>query len=81
MRRWLPEKGEDSLRHKIHKESKFTDDHKKLPFKFSKPKRGGRSVYLTCVECGRIINGSPNTIMCICPDCKKVTKVERVEEL
>jgi len=78
-RRWLPEGGEDKLRNKIHKESKFADDHKKLPFTFSKPKKSGKSVYFQCVECGRVITAGPNTIMCVCPDCKKVTKVERVE--
>jgi len=80
-RRWVPDGGEKKLRDKIHKESKFADDHKNLPFDFSKPKKNGKMVYFRCVECGRVITAGPNTIMCICPDCKKVTKVERVEEL
>ena len=35
-RRWIPEGGEQRLRDRIHKESKFVDDHKNLPFTFAK---------------------------------------------
>jgi hypothetical protein len=80
-RRWIPEGGLSKHNEKIHKESKFADDHKKLPFTLSKPKKNGKMVCFQCVECGRVITAGPSTIMCICPDCKKVTKVERVEEL
>jgi len=79
-RRWIPEGGERKLRDKIHKESKFADDHKKLPFSFSKPKHLGSQVLFKCSECGHTFLASKNTIMCICSSCKKATKVERVNE-
>jgi uncharacterized OB-fold protein len=80
-RRWLPEGGEKKLKEKIHRESKFADDHKNLPFSFSKPKKSGKMICFQCVECGRVVMAGINAVMCICPDCKKVTKVEKVEEL
>jgi len=79
-RRWIPEGGEQRLRDRIHKESKFVDDHKNLPFTFSKPKHVGSQVWFKCSECGHIFLASKNTIMCICSQCKKSAKVERVYE-
>ena len=78
-RRWLPEGGERRLRDKIHRESKFADSHKNLPFSFSKPKRLGKQVLFRCLECGHTFLASKNTVMCICSTCKKATKVERVD--
>lgn len=78
-RRWIPEGGEQKHREKIHRESKFADDHKNLPFTFSKPPRRSRNETFECVECGRILSAPVNTIMCSCPVCKKATKVERIE--
>ena len=77
-RRWEPEGGFERHREKIHKDSKFADDHKNLPFQFYKTKRGSRRAWLACVECGRELFESVHTIMCVCPNCKKVTKVERI---
>ena len=77
-RRYIPEGGLKRHRERIHKESKFADDHKKLPFEFSKPKKGGRREWFECVECGRELFVSVNTVMCVCPNCNKATKVERI---
>ncbi len=77
-RRWIPEGGINLHNDKIHKESKFADDYKKLPFEFSKPKKTGRREWFGCVECGKELFESVNTIMCVCTGCKKVTKVERI---
>lgn len=57
-------------REKIHKESKFADDNKNLPFTFSKPKKPkpNRDAY-QCSECSRIIPmDAPRThaIACRC---------------
>ena len=79
-RRWVPEGGERKLREKIHRESKFADDHKKLPFTFSKPSRRTRDTMFKCVECGRILSAPINTIMCSCPVCEKATRVERIND-
>jgi len=77
-RRWIPEGGLDRHREKIHKESKIADDYKKLPFNFSKPGKSKKSNVFKCVECGRHLYAPINTVMCICLNCKKVTKVERI---
>lgn len=79
-RRWDPPEGVKKHNEKIHRESKFADDHKKLPFTFSKPDIGRRVVDFKCAECGRVFSASKNTVMCICPDCKKLTKAERINE-
>ena len=79
-RRWIPEGGERRLRDKIHKESKFAEDHKNLPFSFSKPRRLGSQVLFRCSECGHVFLASKNTVMCICSKCKKAAKVERINE-
>ena len=76
-RRYIPEGGLQKHREKIHKESKKADE-KNLPFTFSKPKRPGRQSDFSCKECGRVFSASIRTVMCICPDCKKVTEVELV---
>jgi len=77
-RRWIPDGGLQRHRDKIHKESKLTDDHMNLPFEFSKPRKGGKRDWFECVECGRELFESVNTVMCACPVCKKATKVERI---
>lgn len=78
-RRWIPEEGLDKYRERIHKESKFADDYKNLPFKFSKPRRSRRHELFKCVECGNEIYAPKNTIMAVCAVCKKVTKFDVVE--
>ena len=57
---------------KIHKESNYTS---KLPFTFSKPFKAKRQQCFVCTECGKSIYAPINTIMCVCNNCKKVTKV------
>lgn len=79
-RRWVPEGGLQKHREKIHKESKFADDNKNLPFTFSKPQKPKRHDLFRCVECGRVFSAPVNTIMCECKDCGKATKVELVED-
>ncbi|GAG08014.1 unnamed protein product [marine sediment metagenome] len=78
-RRWIPDGGEQKLRDKIHRESKFADNHKNLPFNFSKPPRSGKSYLFKCLECGHTFSAFKNTIMCICSICKKAAKTERVD--
>jgi len=79
-RRWEPEEGVRKHNERIHRESKFADDYMNLPFSFSKPSRSKRNGWFKCVECGRVLTASVNTIMYACPECKKATKVERIEE-
>jgi hypothetical protein len=79
-RRWIPEGGLQKHREKIHRESKFADDHKNLPFTFSKPTKPKKYEWFGCVECGRVLSAPKNTIMYACPDCKKATKVVRIDD-
>jgi hypothetical protein len=76
----LPEGGERKYREKIRKESKFVDDHKNLPFTFSKPRRLGKQALFKCLGCGHTFFASKNTVMCICSECKKAMSVECVNE-
>jgi len=74
----LPEGGERKHREKIHRESKLADQ-KNLPFTFSKPKQGGKQVWFRCAECNYIFSASKNTVLVICRECKKLTKVEKMD--
>jgi len=77
-RRWEPEDGIKKHIEKIHKESKFTDNNKNLPFSFSKPKKLGRRSIFKCAECDYVISASVNAVGLICPECKKFTKIKEV---
>ena len=79
-RRWIPEGGEQRHREKIHKESKFADDHKKLPFNFSKPPKNSPNRTFRCLGCGAITTAPKNTIMIVCKECKNACKVELIDE-
>jgi hypothetical protein len=75
-RRWEPEIGTQKHNERIHKESKFADDHKNLPFEFSKPVRFGKSKDVFCKNCGRGAAVPKNTIGMICPSCKTFVLVD-----
>jgi hypothetical protein len=79
-RRWLPDIGERKHNEKIHRESKIADDYKNLPFKFSKPKKDKRYTRFECIECSGVLFAPINTIMCVCHNCKKTTKVEKLNQ-
>lgn len=80
-RRWEPEEGVNRLNNKIHKESKIADDHKNLPFSFSKPyKPKGRLKRFVCNNCGHLINGSSVTVGVICSNCNKFSTVSEVDK-
>jgi len=79
-RRWIPEGGEQKLRDKIHRESKFTDDHKNMPFSFSKPPKSKSQRWFRCLGCGHETSAPKNTIMIVCKKCKNACKVELIDE-
>lgn len=78
-RRWEPEKGIGKHNERIHKESKFTDTHKNLPFKFSKPSKPKRQNVVMCSNCGYETSVPVNTVGMICIECSKYVNVEGVE--
>jgi hypothetical protein len=78
-RRWEPEGGTHKLNQRIHKESKFADSHKKLPFSFRKPvKAKGRSSLIQCDNCGAVTCGTTMTVGIICKQCNKFSSVSEV---
>ena len=79
-RRWVPEGGEQKLREKIHRDSKFADDHKNLPFEFSKPVKPKKHDWFECVNCGSVKSAPKNTVMVVCKDCKQASEVRRLSD-
>ncbi len=78
-RRWEPEEGVKKLNDRIHKESKFADDNKNLPFSFSKPKKARAcNTALKCNNCGNISYASRITVGVICKACGKFSTVSEV---
>ena len=80
-RRYEPSGGVGKHNARIHRESKFADEHKNLPFSFSKPpKRTSRSKYVKCDNCNYITSVSINTVGMVCPECKKYSSVTEVSD-
>jgi len=78
-RRYEPSGGTQRHNERIHRESKYADTHKNLPFEFSKPpKLTSRSKYIKCDSCGYITSASINTVGMVCPECKKYSSVTEV---
>ena len=79
-RRYEPTLGTRKHNERIHKESKYTDDHKNLSFTFGKPpKARGRSVCVRCDNCGHITFGTSVTVGVICKECKVFSSVTEVD--
>jgi len=77
-RRVTPEGGIRRHNERIHRESKIADDHKNLPFTFSKPKKPKKSKLVKCDSCGHIMVGTINTVGAICENCHKFSSVSEV---
>jgi hypothetical protein len=69
--------GPRKYRERIHKESKYADTHKNLPFSFSKPlKEKARNVLVECSHCERMLSVNEDTIVVVCGGCSKITRVK-----
>lgn len=77
-RRYVPDEGEQKLRGRIHKESKYIDNYGKLPYSFSKPPRIKKQRMYVCCECGNVLQAPINTIMVVCSNCGKAAKVKEL---
>lgn len=78
-RRYEPAAGVKKHNERIHKESKYADNYKNLPFSFKKPSKPiGRSSYVSCDNCGHIIVGTTATVGMICKSCGKFSSVSEV---
>lgn len=79
-RRYEPEAGIRKHNERIHRESKYADDNKNLPFSFRKPSKAkGSPAYVQCNNCGHVVHASKVTVGIICPECKKFSTVTEVE--
>jgi len=79
-RRYDPEGGVGRHNNRIHKESKYADDWKKLPFTFSKPHKPiGRNTVVQCDNCGHLKSGTTATVGVICAACGKFSTVSEIE--
>lgn len=79
-RRYEPAGGVENHNKRIHKESKWVDDNKSLPFSFSKPKRAARRKVAKCQNCGHVKSVNINTVGVICSNCKQFAKVEEIDD-
>jgi len=75
------EMGDRKYRERIHRDSKYADSNKNLPYSFSKPKKDKPCrVPFTCVHCGRESAHTEETIAVICGGCNHLTVVRTVEK-
>ena len=80
-RRYEPDTGVRKHNERIHRESKYADDWKNLPFSFKKARKPfGGSVVLRCDNCGHITTGTTATVGIICDACKKFSSVTEITE-
>jgi len=78
-RRYEPSGGTTKHNDRIHRESKYADSSKNLPFSFRKPpKSSGRLAYVSCNNCGYITQATTNTVGMICKECGKFSSVQEV---
>lgn len=79
-RRYEPVGGIKKHNERIHKDSRYTEHYKKLPFSFRKPpKPTGRPDYFICNNCGHVISGTTATVGVICSACGKFSTVTEVK--
>lgn len=79
-RRYEPEAGVQKHNERIHRESRYVDEHKNLPFSFRKPQKSmGRTAYVQCDKCGNVSAGTTVTVGVICKSCGKFSTVTEIE--
>jgi len=79
-RRYEPESGIQKHNERIHKESRYVDEHKNLPFSFRKPQKPmGRTAYVQCDNCGNVSGGTTATVGVICKSCGTFSTVTEIE--
>jgi hypothetical protein len=70
--------GKKKYKERISKESKYADQHKNLPFTFSKPQKDKpRNTAIECPKCSRISFVASCTISIICSNCKTLYSVNK----
>lgn len=79
-RRYDPVEGVNNLNKRIHRESKWVDDNKKLPFSFSKPTKSAKGCYKKCISCGDIKHVNINTVGIECKKCHQYSSLEEIND-
>lgn len=80
-RRYEPEGGVGKLNERIHRESRYVDHYKNMPFTFRKPpKPKGRSNYVACDNCGHVSCGTTVTVGVICRKCNQFSTVTKIDD-
>jgi rubrerythrin len=75
------EMGTKKYRERIHKESKFADTYKNLPYTFSKPKKSKPyNTLFVCPQCGEELFITEDTICIICSHCKTMSRTKPPKE-
>lgn len=72
------EKGSKRYKEKIHRDSKFADKWKNLPFTFSKPAKrtqARRDIFHLCDTCQHVMLVSKFTAGMICKGCKSYSSI------
>ena len=71
------ELGPKKYKERIHRESKFADDNKNLPFKFSKPKKKGKpeNIEIVCSKCERSLFVNEDAVLVFCGVCNTLNRV------
>lgn len=78
-RRYEPEGGVKKHNERIHKESRYADEHKNLPFTFSKPWKPKRQKVVKCSGCGSYYRLNINSVGVVCNSCHKYCSVVDVD--
>ena len=78
-RRYEPSGGLAKHNKKIHTESEYADNYKKLPFSFSKPDTLKRTIVKLCGNCEEPVSVHTNCVGLICRNCKQYANVIEVE--
>ncbi len=79
-RRFEPAEGVSNLNKRIHKESKFVDKYKDLPFSFGKPQfdKTKKRILKLCGNCESPVYVATNCVGVICRKCNTYANVKEV---
>ena len=79
-RRWEPEGGTKKHNERIHRESRYVDEHRNLPFSFSKPIKSKQQKTVKCNGCAAYYIVNITTIGLVCSAWHKYCSVVEVKD-
>ena len=73
----MKEIGPKAYNRKIKQDSKFSDDHKNLPYHFDRPTKSKiAKVAIECKQCKKVLFVSEDAILVVCGSCSSITRVK-----